>query len=412
MADVGHVYRWISGRTIDPFGDAPGEVRVLNRPLRERQDEACSLAGLGRPEEITSLGEIAAFPAVVFHDYVYFTRTLLEDFVRAARAQAGSTRCGIAPSVFVEATASLQDLDPVAGTDGAAAYDLWHLGAAVADEDALRALPCVLVDPRESVEEPRLPPQFINDATPTRVAVTSRQALHVTHWALILRVNLGAFVATLKDLWERRPVYIAMRFLMDKLLGRWRRVRLSRVGKGCQIHPTAVVEGSWLGDGVKVGAGAIVQASVIGDGAIIEEGAILNLSILGHRAWIGRKSVLFMTVTYDEVFVGHRLTQACLLGHRVCTTGGGFLIDMNFDGPVKVRKDGGLVDAGTNFLGVCLGHDVTLGTGIWIGGGREVPNGAFVIRDPEQLALKFPEKVEPGDVMIVRRGRVEPVEPK
>ncbi len=410
MAEPARVYRIHSGRRVAPFGDPPGDVRVLNRSLRERQDEACALAGLGTPTDVADPAGITALPAVAFHDYTYFTRTLLEDFLRGARVEAGSRRCGIPPSVFVEATASLQDLAEAEGTPGSAAYDLWHLTEPAADEAALRALPCVLVDPQESVEEPRLPPQFVNEATPTRVAVTSRQALHVTHWALILRVNLGAFVATLKDLWERRPVYIALRFVIDKLLGRWRRVRLSRIGKGCRIHPTAVVEGSWLGDGVKVGAGAIVQGSVIGDDAILEEGVIVNLSILGHRAWIGRKSVLFMSVAYDDVFIAHRLTQSCLIGHRSCTTGGGYIIDMNFHGPVRVRKDGGFVDSGSNFLGACLGHDVTMGTGVWIGAGREVPNGAFLIRDPDDVALRFPETAEPGDAMIVRRGRVERLE--
>jgi UDP-N-acetylglucosamine diphosphorylase / glucose-1-phosphate thymidylyltransferase / UDP-N-acetylgalactosamine diphosphorylase / glucosamine-1-phosphate N-acetyltransferase / galactosamine-1-phosphate N-acetyltransferase len=408
MAERTVSYVLETGRTISPFGDRPGEVRVLNRSLAERQREACEPCGVEAPRSVSDPGEITAFPCVVFADHTWFTRTLLEEFLAGARAEGGSRRCAIGASVFVEATESLQDLDRL--PDGAAAYDLWYLTAAVDTPSALADLPVVTIDPKETVEEPRLPPQFVNEATPSRVAVTSRGAMHVTHWALIVRVNLAAFVSTLKDLWERRPVYIVLRVVFDRLLGRFRRVRLSRVGKGCEIHPTAVVEGSWLGDNVKVGAGAVIQGCVIGNDAIVEEAAILELTTLGHRTWIGRNTVVFMSVMYDGVFSGHRLTQACLFGHEVCTTGGGYLIDMNFHGPVKVMKDGKPVSAGTNFLGVCIGHRVTMGTGLWIHAGREVPNDTFMIRDPADVLMKIPSEVEPGQPMMLEHGALVPFE--
>ena len=400
-----------SGRRVSPFGDAPGDTRILNRSLRERQEEALGLAGAATPVGVTSLEQVDAFPCVVVADYTWFTRTLLEDFLTQARNAGSSSRCAIAPSVFVEATASLQDLDRFPDGEGGAAYDLWYLTGPVAGLDELRALPNLPVDPKEKVEEPRLPHQFVNEHTPTRVAVTSRGAIHVTHWALVLRANLAAFVATLKDLWERRPVYIVLRFIADRLFGRFRRVRLSRVGKGCEIHPTAVVEGSWIGCNVKIGAGAIIQGSVIGNDAIIEEAAVVELSTLGHRCWIGRNTVMFMSVMYDGVFSGHRLTQACLFGHDVCTTGGGYLIDLNFTGPVKVLQDGAVVDSGTNFLGVCLGHRVTMGTGMWIHGGREVPNDTFLIRDPADVIVKIPTEVVPGEPMTLENGTLVKWEP-
>ncbi len=409
MAERVASYVLQTGRTIAPFGDAPGEVRVLNRSLAERQAEACEQCGVAEPRAIDDLAEVDQLPAVVFADHTWFSRTLLQEFLAGARARGGSSRCGIKASVFVEATEALQDLD--LQEDGGAAYDLWLLTEAADTPEVLADLPVVALDPKESVEEPRLPPQFVNEATPSRVAVTSRGAMHVTHWALIVRVNLAAFVCTLKDLWERRPVYIVLRFVMDKLFGRFRRVRLSRVGKGCDIHPTAVVEGSWLGENVKVGAGAIIQGCVVGNDTIVEEGVILELSTIGHRCWIGRNTVVFMSVMYDGVFSGHRLTQACLFGHEVCTTGGGYLIDMNFHGPVKVMKDGVPVSSGTNFLGVCIGHRVVMGTGLWIHAGREVPNDCFLIRDPADVLMKIPTEVAPGAPMMLKDGALVPFEP-
>ena len=397
-----------SGLRISPFDDAPRDVRVLNRTLAERQKEVCELNRIEAPVAVDDLASIERFPCVVFAEYTWFTRTLLHDFLKRVRGGRGSARLGIAASVYVEATESLQDLKRFPDEDGGAAYDLWYLDGPVGSRQDLDSIVPVAIDPRESVEEPRLPPQFVNESTPTRVAVTSRGAMHVTHWALVLRVNLAAFVSTLKDLWERRPVYIVLRFLLDKLFGRFRRVRLSRQGKGCDIHPTAVVEGSWLGEDVKVGAGAVIQGSVIGNGTIVEEAAIIELSTIGHRCWIGRNTVVFMSVMYDGVFSGHRLTQACLFGRDVCTTGGGYLIDMNFDGPVKVLKDGKVVDSGTNFLGVCIGHRVTMGTGMWIHAGREIPNDTFLIRDPKDVLVKIPADLEPGQAVMLHNGTLVP----
>ncbi|MBF0501008.1 MAG: hypothetical protein HQM09_12795 [Candidatus Riflebacteria bacterium] len=84
-----------------PFGDPVGETLVLDRPLREVQEDALRTAGL-EPIFDKSIAEIIASrsfsgnstagnstgvpePAIVLHDTLFFTPRLLSDFIEHAR---------------------------------------------------------------------------------------------------------------------------------------------------------------------------------------------------------------------------------------------------------------------------------------------------------------------------------------
>ena len=71
--------------------------------------------------------------------------------------------------------------------------------------------------------------------------------------------------------------------------------------------------------------------------------------------------------------------------------------------------DGALHDTGTNFLGSAFGHGARIGTGHWLASGRMVPNGAFLIRDPEDVIQRIPQGLPTDRPLYLQGGRLVPV---
>jgi hypothetical protein len=133
------------------------------------------------------------------------------------------------------------------------------------------------------------------------------------------------------------------------------------------------------------------------------------LSVLGERSLVSAGSTVNLCLGHDQASFSQILMQLSVLGRRSITTGGGFLMDMRFDGEVRVLHQGRPQGIGSRFLGSAIGHDAVLGTGFWIAPGRSIPNGAVVVRDPAQVVRRVPERVEPGTVLVPRDGALVPL---
>lgn len=381
------------GAPFAPFGDPVGETPVLAGTLAEYQEKALRAAGF-EPVAEAPTGE----PYLVYADRAWFTAS----FLRALHA-AGEGRARISDPTFLAQTGNLQheperpELAIVRGPPTLDAPD-------VAVDLALRP-----ADPLE------LHPAFAHAQRPM---VTGARLVHsVEHWTHALRINLLSMLATAEEgraefvaapIW--RKVWIALRVLWRaRGFTRYALARgLNRIGKGCRIHPTAVVEASQLGDDVEVGAYALVRGCVVGDGAKIEDYAHATVSVIGKGARLGRTCMFNFCVASPGAFVSAGGGwQMSLFGRDsfVAMTATGY--DLSFGQPIRVQGPEGVVSADTHFLGICVGHRARIGAHVRIGYGMAIPNDAFVVAPSAEVLRKWPEPVE-GPVTI-RDGKAVPV---
>jgi carbonic anhydrase/acetyltransferase-like protein (isoleucine patch superfamily) len=171
-----------------------------------------------------------------------------------------------------------------------------------------------------------------------------------------------------------------------------------------------VLEGAILEDGVRVGPFAVVRFSRVGQGSWIQDHAQVTLSVLGERTLVSASSTVNLCLTCAEASASQILMQLSVLGRKAITTGGGFMMDMRFDRNVRVLHEGRVQDSGTRFLGSAIGHGAILGTGFWLAPGRAIPNGAMVVRPPDQVVREVPREVVPGTLLIPFEGRLVPLE--
>ncbi|MEZ4467562.1 MAG: hypothetical protein R3F43_24745 [bacterium] len=384
-----NVYVEPTGRRVAPFGDAPGDIPILNRPLADWQAEAFVGAGLTPVAALTP-------PCLVVPDNLFCTAGTLRAFLAGAAGR--DAVFVLKQSRFGEGTTPVQPR--VTRIEGGWRFDRIRFvsgdGAAPVD---------VVVDCEEQHLDLPTPNYFLG-TDKLEIGIPRHPVMELNHWVHILWANQQAGSIELRNTpsWQMilRGLWAAMRafsFNKWKVLG-----KLNRIGKGCDIHPTAVVEGSTLGDGVSVGPFARVLLSRIGDGATIMPGAQVDLSTMGPRTVLSENCVLRFSVLYPEAVVSQYLMQQCVLGRRAVTTGGSFSIDLNFDQDIRVPLDGQLYSTGSRFIGSAFGHRCRVGTGFWMASGRMVPNDTFLIRDPDQVLSRIPESLPPGPTAVIGKG--------
>jgi NDP-sugar pyrophosphorylase family protein len=214
--------------------------------------------------------------------------------------------------------------------------------------------------------------------------------------------------ATLIDRLRKRPGLV-LRLRMMRGADPWAKARkVNFVDPTARVHPTADLECAVIGPGSVVEAHAHVHRSVIGrDVAIGDHAAIVGCT-LADRVQVLRASYFALCASMPDATIASYKAQVSLFGRGVFLTTSAWLIDAKLKGDVKVEHEGRLISMKTPFLGVCLGHRVTLGAQVTIQAGRAVPNDSLIVAPPGTFADEVPS-YPPGTLLTVKNGRVVPV---
>ncbi len=164
------------------------------------------------------------------------------------------------------------------------------------------------------------------------------------------------------------------------------------IGKGCRIHPTAVIEGPvFLGDDVRVGPGAYLRGGCwLGDGAGVGANVEVKHSILlpGSRA-------------PHLSYVGDSI-----LGSDVNLGAGSVLSNFRHDGrTIEIPSGDGRIDSGRRKLGALLGDGVRVGCNCVLHPGSIVGSGTSLYP-----GVQLRSGIYPAGSLIKLRQEIEIVE--
>lgn len=414
--------------SLPPWGDPTPQWRVLGRPLSVLQLEALiGGKGGGGPVSGFAPSPPSDGPLLVLTDDLLVSREFVADFLAIA-ATRGDERPLIAclgPGTAAARSAGRSALP--AGPDGSLPVPmlLWprsqrpcptswaELLEAAIDAEA------VVIDPQEQTQEIPVPRAYAEEGKETITAAASlRVALHLRHRTHLLQANLDWLGREFLAAMGSTPKWLlALRYVWERLRPGPRRL-FSKIGKGCTIHPTAIVEASSLGDGVEVGAYAIVRASILGEGATVEDGAHVQMCVLDDAARVARQTSVFASVLMEGAHSTQGVMQMSVLGRHAATTSASWFMDVRFDGEnVRVEPppgdEGGLLDAGTRFLGCDVGHGTIVGAAVLVASGRMLPSHATVVTNPATIVSKLDSVIDVMDagdaVLTVRDGKLEPM---
>lgn len=404
-----YAVRFAIGKPVAPFGDLPGDLPVLGRPLREVQEEALKKAGV-------TLGQAPSQgPYLLIGDNLWLTAPLIRRFLQTvSHTEGGQLALG---GDFVRHTRALQELE-----GNTPRYPLALLPGGPPDPARLAALPAVEVDIDARPVEAGFTHPLLAQAAGGPYAMSDAVAHTLSHWSHLMRLNvlgIAAHADGARRAWEASPWWRkALKALAVLLKARSIDPHhiagaLTERGARCRIHPTAVVEASILGDDVEIGPFAVVRASILRDGARVGEHCRVNLSTLGRGAQLSRGATLNLCVVMERAFVSQgNGFQACVFGEDSFTAWGATAFDLTMGRDIEVWHEGERVSSGLRFLGSAIGHRALVMPHVILGYGEEVANDAQLLADPAFVARKIPQGLSAGTPYVIRNGRVVPLKAK
>jgi len=374
---------------VEPFNDAIADIQIGNRSLSEWQSSCFDALELERVFTQQA-------PCLILPENCFISSGALREFLIGSKCQ--NAVLVLSDSRFAKSSTPVQR-DVVRTEAG------WRFkGIRFLSGDEQPPVD-VVVDPQELKIDLPMNNPYLEDEQ-VEIGLARNPVIQLDHWIHVLWANqiAGGMIAlsTPKWLWIARLVWAVLRRFS---LNKWKVLSgLNQIGKNCDIHPTAVVEGSTIGQNVTIGPYARVLMSHLADDTVVMAGAQVEFCTLGKQSMVSEHSVLRFSVLYPKAVASQYLMQQCVLGRGAVTTGGAFTMDLNFDREVRVPLDGALHNTGQHFLGCAFGHGARIGTGFWLASGRSIPNDYFLIRDPSQTLSAIPSEL-PTHVPLSVRGR-------
>lgn len=407
------------GAVIAPFGVTADDCPIGDATLGEVRAETLRRCGLVPPTTKVTDSDVVTGPALVLADDVWITRRALASFLTAARAQTTTTqapaRLRLPTSRLLELLLPLQDV-PI--DDDGALYGCVYVPAGVTASagELLDSAAGLSVPFKEIPAIVPVPRTLLGVASGQMTwPLTSTVVMRLRHWVHVLRASHVAPQVWLLERALRSPVRSAVRLLLglrpssSLREAAWKR-QFVFVGRRCQIHPSAVVEGSVIGDDVVIGPGAVVLNSVIGAGSRLEQRTHVSQCTLGRRTFMSLNSSMQACVTFDDADACANNLQACVVGARAGLTSFARALDttLHKDGrpgaPVEVADEAagpGRRPVGELPCGACFGPDSYVGAGATIAAGRAIGAGVRVVG--EGLVVRT-AGVGPGTWRVVDGG--------
>ncbi len=370
---------------IEPFDEHPENCLIANRNLHSLQEEALASESISLMPvtDLTSIKDEEEH--ITFYDYLYFTPEILNEFISRSRALGCRT-----VAALKRGTSTLRTIAATQSVDNQEDYIGYCLSYVPPESRRNGGAQPVVIDPDQMFEFVPMSKHLFGESE-YRVPLTDRLIVQVEHWSNLWAANIATLLAELARLKRRPKLNLLWLALKARSFNQWNVLhQANRIGRRCDIHPTAYIEGSTIGDNVKIGAMAIVRESIIGNNCYIANNAEVELSVIGDGSVLQGGTVVQYSVLYPGAFTFAKGINASFLGRDTFIGDGATLCDFRFDSSsVTVLKDSKMIDTGNTFLGACLGHGAYLGSGCIVAPGRTIPNGARITPENSRLIQKL-----------------------
>ena len=373
-----------SDKKIEPFGDHPHDCLIADKKLSDYQQDILrelelNLQSIADGTTISDKDEY-----IIFSDSLYFNKDLLDEFISESRKLQHNTVCAIKPGTFTLRT--IVRTQDVTIFEDRIEYQLYYVSANNQQGDRIP----IIID-ADTYHENLPMPEHLCDASGYDIPLPDKMVIQIDYWTNLWAANMASLLEPAASLMKTPKWKLLGKAIKAGSLNQWKIVsKMNNIGKNCDIHPTAYIEGSVIGDNVMIGAGSVVRECHIGKNASIENNVTLNFTVIGEKGYIADGSTIRYSVIYPKTFFGFGTLSCQMLGYNCFIGDGVTLADYRLDGRcVTVIKNGLVIDTANKILGSCLGNDTYLAAGTVVAPGRTIPNGTRVTPENHDIIQRI-----------------------
>jgi carbonic anhydrase/acetyltransferase-like protein (isoleucine patch superfamily) len=372
-----------SQKAIDPFGNHPQDCLIANETLKSSQKSILSDLNI----EIINVDDNHTQDRnehLTLTDSLYFNKKLMAEFILKSRKLKKNTVCGLKRGISTLRTV-------IAAQDVKLFDDRVEFGLHYYPPDSKQGEAVPIVFDTDRRHETLRMPQHLTDSSGYDIPLPDKVAVQIDHWTNLWSANIASLLASVAEVMNMPKWKLLVPALRAGSLNQWKVAsKMNRIGRNCDIHPAAYVEGCVIGNNVTIGAGSVVRESNIADNVTIENNVTLNFSVVGEGGFLADGSNVRYSVIYPGTFFGFGTLSCQLLG-KDCFVGDGVtMTDYRLDGKnISVLKNGRVIDTGNRILGSCMGHNSYLAAGSIIAPGRAIPNGTRLTPENSRFVQKI-----------------------
>ena len=369
---------------IDPFNEPARDLRVQNKPLWLWQRDILS-AHVDEEREYPNwqiaqrLEGSERRELLVHKDNLFFNQLLMDEFVTRAKAGKRPVRLAFKKSDRAIKEHVLPLTESFQFNDDLVLADVWYLPNGIAE--SLDTSPLIIDTEARERGYYQVPPYMATDFGDLVYQLPRKAFVMIESWVhlFIIDILFGVFAngAEEEDKIGRDWRY-KVRILWKSLIEQKQVLRSSalvRIGKNCNIDPSAIIHGpAIIGDNVTVGAGAVIDNCIIGNNVTVSQGCQLLLSVVSDGCFLPFRASLFMTTLMENTSVAQNTClQLCVVGRDSFIGAGTTFTDFNvLPSRLRANVKGNLMDANLQVLGGCVGHHCRLTSGLTIYPGRMI----------------------------------------
>lgn len=163
-----------------------------------------------------------------------------------------------------------------------------------------------------------------------------------------------------------------------------------KIGKNCSIDPSTVFQGPvTIGDNVTVGPGCVITQCVIGNNVTLTHSNHIHMCVISDNCFFPFGAGASFSLFMEGSSAAHSAAiEMSVVGRNSYIGSGTIFTDFNLlPTPMRAMDNNHLVEIDMPVLGVCVGHNVRIGSGLLVYPGRMIESDVVLIPSPTRRVI-------------------------
>lgn len=394
-------------RHVPPFNEPASLLTIGTKPLKIHHEEIIfayfkqtltlgnTFSFENKNEEIRSV----VGPAVVYSDNLWFDADFLDYFMTRAIKSKHACRAAIPaddPAYRTYVLPLATNFEPAVDQDNRQIYliDLWYFPADYTDD----IQPIVVPSDAEEMGFYSVPDFMTMEQGDLTHYAPMRSVMSIESWVHVYFASIifSLFARGSRfDRYARRHNFYSLKLLWRAILEQQQILstrEVVRIGKGTNIHPTAVITGpASIGENCNIGPGVLIDNCTIGDNVTIDDGCVMMMSSVANGCFLPFRASLYLTAVMENTIIAQNTClQMCVIGRNSFVGANNVFTDFNLveQKPIRAANiHGKLEEVGQVVLGSAIGHNCRIGSGMVVFPGRMIESDVVMVASPSRRVV-------------------------